>query len=48
MNFNVCAVWATGKEKNSLLNYATFEGDIFMGKKKIDFLDIVTQVSEKI
>ena len=33
MNFNVCAVWATGKEKNSLLNYATFEGDIFMGKK---------------
>ena len=43
MNFNVCAVWATGKEKTSLLKYATFEGDIFMqAKQKIDFLDIVT------
>ena len=41
MNFNVCAVWATGKEKTSLLKYATFEGDIFMGKKN-DILDIVT------
>ena len=34
MNFNVCAVWATGKEKTSLLKYATFEGDIFMSKTK--------------